>query len=138
MRAIGRLSAVKVQGLKSPGYYADGGNLYFRVTDRGSRGWIFRFAMGRKTRDMGLGSYPDITLAKARELATECRRMVKGGIDPIEARKDERAAGRLEAAKSMTFDQCAMAYIAAHEASWRNAKHRQQWVDIVAKVFLHW
>jgi integrase len=127
MRAFGRLSAVKVQGLKLRGYYADGGNLYFRVTDSGSRGWIFRFAMGRKTRDMGLGSYPDITLAKARELATECRRMVKDGVDPIEARKEERAAGRIEAAKSMTFDECAMAYIAAHEASWRNAKHRQQW-----------
>jgi integrase len=129
MRTIGRLSAVKVQGMKTPGYYADGGNLYLRVADGGTRGWIFRFAMRGKTRDMGLGSYPDITLARARELATECRRALAAGIDPIEARKQKREAGRIEVAKSMTFDQCGAAYIAAHEAGWRNAKHRQQWAN---------
>ena len=129
MRTIGRLSAVKVQRLKVPGYFADGGNLYFRITPAGTKSWTFRFAMGGKTRDMGLGSYPDITLAKARERATECRRMVKDGLDPIDARKGARAAGRIAAAKSMTFDQCAAAYIAAKEAGWRNAKHRQQWAS---------
>jgi hypothetical protein len=75
-RTIGRLSAVKVQSLKAPGYHADGGNLYFRIAHGRARGWIFRFAMRGRTRDMGLGSYPDISLAKARELAAECRRMV--------------------------------------------------------------
>jgi integrase len=131
-RTIGRLSAVKVQGLKRPCYFADGGNLYLRVAQGGTKGWMFRFAMHGKTRDMGLGRYPDVSLAKAREIATECRRMLATGIDPIEARKDDRAAAQLEATKSMTFDQCSAAYIAAHEAGWRNSKHRQQWKNTLA------
>jgi integrase len=126
---IGRLSAVKVQALRTPGYYADGGNLYFRVADGGSRGWIFRFAIRGRTRDMGLGAYPDVTLAKARDLAADCRRMVAIGLDPIEARKEKRAVDHLKAARSITFDQCSAAYIAAHETGWRNAKHRQQWTN---------
>ena len=83
--------------------------------------------MRGRTRDMGLGGYPSIGLAKARELAGNCRGMVASGLDPIEARSEKRAAANVEAAKSMTFDGCAKAYIAAHEAAWRNAKHRQQW-----------
>jgi integrase len=130
-RTIGRLSAVKVQSLKQPGYYADGGNLYFRITRSGGRGWIFRFSSPTRgrTRDMGQGSYPDLSLAEARELATECRRMVKSGVDPIEARNNRRALSRVAEAKSITFDQCAAAYIAAHEGAWRNSKHRQQWAN---------
>jgi integrase len=131
-RTIGRLSAVKVQSLKQAGYHADGGNLYFRVAEGGTRGWIFRFAMHGRTRDMGLGPYPDVTLAKARTLATECRRLVADGFDPIERRKEERAAARVETAKAITFDDCARAYIAAHEAAWRNAKHRAQWTSTLA------
>ena len=118
-------------GLKVPGYYADGGDLYFRVTGvalpsewKALADKIKRRPAGAgssaspwvaRRRDIGLGSYPDITLAKARELATECRRMVGAGVDPIEARKARRASDLIGAAKSMTFDQCATAYIAAHE-----------------------
>jgi integrase len=128
-RTIGRLSAVKVQGLKAPGYYADGGGLYFRVAPGGTKSWVFRFARHGRTRDMGLGSYPAVTLAMARELATECRRTLASGIDPIEDRNEKRAAALVESATSMTFDQCRTAYITAHEAGWRNAKHRQQWTN---------
>jgi Arm DNA-binding domain len=70
---IGRLSAVRVANLKTPGYFSDGGNLYFRVAPSGARGWIFRFAIAGRTRDMGLGSYPEISLAAARELAEKSR-----------------------------------------------------------------
>ncbi len=128
-RTLGRLSAVKVQGIKKPGYYADGGNLYLRVAEGGSKGWMFRYAMHGRTRDMGLGGFPAIGLAKARELARDCRGMVAIGLDPIEARDEKRAAASVEAAKSMTFDECAKAYIAAHETAWRNPKHRQQWTN---------
>jgi integrase len=128
-RTRDRLSAVKIQGLKNPGYYADGGNLYFRVADGGTKAWMFRFAMHGRKRDMGLGPYPDVSLAKARDLAAECREQIRGGIDPIEARKAQRAADRIAAAKAMTFDECRIAYIASHEAGWRNAKHRQQWTN---------
>jgi hypothetical protein len=49
------------------------------------------------------------------------------GIDPIEARRAERDQKRLEAAKALTFDTCAAAYINAHKTTWKNAKHREQW-----------
>src|SRR5262245_8710408 len=110
-RARDRLSAIKVQRTTATGYYADGANLYFRVAEGGTRGWIFRFALHGRKRDMGLGTYPDVSLAKARELAALCREQVRDGIDPIEARKDRRAADRTAIAKAMTFDECCRAYI---------------------------
>src|SRR5690606_24826814 len=71
----------------------------------------------------GLGKYPVISLEKARELAARCRQQVAEGVDPIEARKSEQR----QAAKVMTFRECAAAYVKAHEASWVNPKHRAQW-----------
>jgi integrase len=78
-----------------------------------------------------LESIPRLSLDEARELAAECSRLRKEGIDPIEARDRERLAKRtqaqLAAAKAVTFDECSEKFIAAHRSSWRNAKHRAQW-----------
>ena len=128
-RTLHRLSAVKVDATKTPGYYADGGGLYLRVAPGGTRAWIFRFTMGGKTRDGGLGSYPTVSLAKARAEAERCRQFVAAGVDPIEARKKEREAALAATEKVMTFRDCGAAVIASHEAGWRNAKHRQQWTN---------
>ena len=126
-RTTNRLSATRVATLKAPGYYADGGNLYFRVAPAGSKGWIFRFAMRGKTRDMGLGPYPATTLAKARQKAASCRELVADGVDPVEQRKSSRMKAALAQARGVTFRECATAYVAAHEAGWRHPKHRAQW-----------
>jgi integrase len=131
-RILGRLSAVRVQSIRKPGYYGDGGGLYLRVAPGGAKGWIFRYGARGRRRDMGLGGYPSIGLAKARELAGDCRGMIAVGLDPIAARNEKRAAAAVEAAKAMTFDDCAMAYITAHEAAWRNPKHRQQWKNTLS------
>jgi integrase len=112
---------------KRPGWYADGGGLYLKVTTTGSRSWVYRYQIAGKRRDMGLGPYPDITLAEAREKATDARRQKLGGIDPLAAKAAARGTARVAAAKAMTFRQCADAYIAAHQAGWRNAKHAAQW-----------
>ena len=93
----------------------------------GSKSWVYRFALEGKLRDMGLGPYPDISLAEARERAMAQRKMRLDGRDPIEARNASRVAARLNAAKPMTFAECAEAYIAAHRAGWRNSKHAAQW-----------
>src|SRR5262249_22662881 len=69
----------------------------------------------------------EISLADARELAGNCRVLIKQGIDPIEQRRTERAHERVTAAKTLTFDECVREYIKDHEAGWRNAKHRAQW-----------
>jgi integrase len=76
---------------------------------------------------MGLGDYPTIGLADARTRAMDARRLTLDGIDPIEQRKQKRTEAKLELAKRMTFGECASQYITAHKASWKNAKHRQQW-----------
>jgi len=126
-RGLHRLSVVNVASRKKPGYYADGGGLYLRVAPGGSKGWIFRFTRAARTRDAGLGAYPTISLGKAREQAEQCRRLLSAGIDPIEARREERDAARSEVAKLQTFEQCATAFIESHEVGWRNDKHRAQW-----------
>jgi integrase len=93
----------------------------------GAKSWIFRFTLDGRAREMGLGPVHAIALAEARKRAAECRRMRVDGIDPIEARSEHRGWKKLEAAKGMTFDACAAAYLDAHKDSWRNAKHRDQW-----------
>jgi integrase len=85
--------------------------------------------MSGRTRDMGLGSIHTLSLAEARQKAAECRRLIAEGFDPIERRKAQQAAARIADAKTMTFADCAFAYVVAHEPSWRNAKHRQQWTN---------
>jgi integrase len=127
-RALNRLSAVAVNtGISRRGMYHDGGGLYLQVSAGGAKSWIFRFMLDGRAREMGLGPVHAIPLAEARKRAAASRRMRLDGIDPIEARSAQRGQKKLEAAKAMTFDACAAAYIAAHHTSWRNAKHRDQW-----------
>ncbi len=76
---------------------------------------------------MGLGGYPGVTLANAREAARAARDLVRQGIDPIEAAKTARDALKVEPEIAFTFKAAAEAYIATHEASWKNPKHRDQW-----------
>ena len=127
-----RLSALKVANLKGPGYFADGGNLYFRIAPGDTRGWIFRFMIGGRTRDMGLGAYPEISLAAARKTAAKYRELVKQGVDPIEQRRTDRAAHRLATARTLTFDECARQYLTDHEKGWRSGKHRELWRQTLA------
>jgi integrase len=131
-RTIGRLTALKVEKAKKPGMYADGGGLYLRVTPEGARNWVLRYMLERRPRWMGLGPLALYGLAEARSRALDARRKRHDGIDPIEARRAERTRQRLDAAKAITFKQCAESYIAAHRAGWRNEKHAAQWSATLA------
>jgi integrase len=124
---MGKLSAKKIEHLKKVGYHPDGDNLYFQVTSSNAKSWIFRFSFDGKRREMGIGSYPEITLEKARESAIELRRLVKAGTDPIELRKADQAAKRAERNNAVTFAYCAKQYIESHRHGWKNVKHAQQW-----------
>ena len=126
-RTIGKLTALKVEKAKQPGMYADGGGLYLRVTDDGTKNWVYRYMLNGRPRWMGMGPLHTIGLAEARNRAAECRRQRHDGVDPIEARRAGRQQVLLEAAKVVTFRECAAKYIAAHRAGWRNAKHAAQW-----------
>jgi integrase len=128
-KTLEKLTPLKIQRLKEPGLHGDGGGLYLQISARGMRSWIFRYRMGGRTtpRDMGLGSVDDVPLADARKKAAFARSQIADGIDPIEARNSDRARAALDAAKAITFHECAEAYIAAHRESWRNEKHAAQW-----------
>lgn len=115
-----------------PGYIGDGGGLWLQTTAGGAKSWVFRFQMAGRAREMGLGSFSTFTLAEARERARRQRQLVADGIDPIERRKAERARAQLDAARALTFDQCAAAYVEAHRAGWKNAKHADQWANTLA------
>ena len=79
---------------------------------------------------MGLGACADVSLAEAREAAAAARKQVRQGVDLIAARKAEIEVRRAAAGRH-TFSEIAEAYIRAHEASWRNAKHKQQWTNTI-------
>jgi Arm DNA-binding domain len=96
-RAMGRLTALKVDKAKKPGMYADGGGLYLRVTPEGARNWVLRYMLDRRPRWMGLGPLALYGLQDARAKALDARRKRHEGIDPIEARRAERARQRLDA-----------------------------------------
>jgi hypothetical protein len=126
-KQVAGLTARQVSANKEPGLLADGGGLNLQTSPSGAKSWIFRYQIAGRRRDMGLGSASTISLAKAREKARAARELVAQGIDPLDARQAERAAKAIDAAKAMTFRQCAEAYIEAHRAGWRSAKHAAQW-----------
>jgi integrase len=131
-RTIGRLTALKVDKAKRPGMYADGGGLYLRVTEDGTKNWVFRFMLNGRPRWMGMGALHTIRLAEARNRAAEYRMQRHDGIDPIEQRREERLQRQLDAARAITFKDCAARYIASHRAGWRNPKHAAQWQATLA------
>lgn len=128
-RKVAELGALAVGRLREPGLHAVGGvsGLYLQVTPAGARSWILRATIGGKRRDMGLGGFPDVPLAQAREKAREARTKIEQGLDPILERERALSALRAEQAKSMTFEAACIALIDAKSDEWRNAKHRAQW-----------
>lgn len=101
--------------------------LALQVLQSGAKTWILRMKIGDKRRDMGLGGYPEVSLADARTRARQARQKVREGIDPIEERRAARAALMASAAKELRFKEAAEALIATKEAEWKNSKHRDQW-----------
>jgi integrase len=126
-KQIERLNPLWVARCKKPGYHADGDGLYLQVSNTGSKSWVLRFMLQGKAREMGLGSLSLVPLAEARQKAKDQRKLLAEGIDPIAARDAQRNQHALEQARRKTFDECAEAYIEAHRAGWRNAKHAEQW-----------
>src|SRR5258708_4137779 len=97
MRALNRLSATRVKGITRPGIYADGGGLALQATASGTgvtKSWLLRYSLDKRARYMGLGSVGVVSLAEARELAHEARRLLARGTDPISHRDAERMAAR--------------------------------------------
>jgi integrase len=126
-RTIEKLSALRVEKEAKPGLYGDGHGLYLRVSESGAKSWVFRYMLDRRPREMGLGATHAVSLAEARKKASDARNLCAQGVDPLTSKKAAEAEKRLKEALEITFKDCAEKYIAAHEKSWRNEKHRAQW-----------
>jgi len=118
-RKSNKLTALKAGKLATEGRHSDGNGLYLAI-DGDRRRWLFLFTMNGKRREMGLGSAREVSLAEARQLAEEARRLVRSGADPIEARKIERPA-------IPTFGAFADELTKDLSKGFTNAKHRYKW-----------
>ena len=119
-KTIGLMTARQVDALPA-GFHSDGGNLYLRVKETGSRSWVFRYKQNGKVTELGIGSRRERTLAQARELAAKMRTAIADGKDPVCVVKP-----RFELA-AKTFRDYALELIQTKRSGWRNAKHAQQW-----------
>lgn len=127
------LTARLVSQLTDPGRYGDGKGLYLQVTPAGVRSWIFRYQRGGRERAMGLGPVGDFSLEEARDRARKARQLLKDGVDPLDARNQERlqqaSARAVERATTVTFRECSEQYFRFHSPKWNNRKHSAQFLS---------
>lgn len=123
------LSALQTKQLTKPGLHAVGGvaGLHLQVKDTGARSWILRVTVGAKRPDIGLGGYPDVTLAQARSKAREKREQIAQGIDPVLHRRESKTR-LIEAQNSrIIFDEAVRRFLVNKIHEFKNAKHAAQW-----------
>ena len=114
------LTAAKAKALSEPGMHNDGRGLYLRIAKGGSKGWILRIVIDGRRRDIGLGGYPAVSLAKARQLADAHRLTVAEGRDPLAEKRR---------AKMPTFAEAAVKVHEANLPRWKSGKHTDQWIN---------
>lgn len=119
-----KLNVGKIKALNMPGLFGDGGTLYLKVAATGSKSWVQRITIDGRRHDLGLGGYPVVTLAEAREQAFENRRLVRQGRNPLAEKRR---------AKSPTFREAAQKTFEANRPRWRNAKHVSQWMQTLER-----
>ena len=123
------LTAVHVRNIKKPGKYCDGNGLYLVVDPSGAKRWLLRTIILGKRCDIGLGSVRLVSLAEAREKAMHMRRKARDGEDPL---ADRRRATLVVP----TFKEAAQKVHEQHAATFKNAKHKAQWLaSLTADVF---
>ncbi|HRK40237.1 MAG TPA: integrase arm-type DNA-binding domain-containing protein [Burkholderiaceae bacterium] len=119
------LSAIEVKRLTDPGTYRVGTvpGLMLRIGDSGGKYWLLRTTVQGKRTDIGVGTYPEVSLADAIKQAREQKAKIKDGINPVAERIKPALAAK------QTFKAVAAAYIDSHRAGWKNPKHEQQWAN---------
>ncbi|MGI3166782.1 tyrosine-type recombinase/integrase [Pseudooceanicola sp. 200-1SW] len=128
------LSALEIKRLEHPGKginhtVAVGGvaGLMLQITPNSGKTWLLRTVVGAKRREFGLGGYPEVSLAAARDRARELKGRIREGIDPTEERKAHKAALIAAQRRGMTFEDAVEKYLSAKLDQYKNPKHRQQW-----------
>lgn len=128
------LSPLAIKQLTAPGLYPVGGaaGLQLRVRDTGTRYWVLRVRVAGKRHDIGLGPYPEVSVASAREQAAAIRSATREGLDPLAERRTAKAATLSALAKSVTFDECAERYLSSKTKEFSSPKHAAQWASTLA------
>lgn len=126
---IHRLKPLSVQKVKALGVYADGGNLYLTVGSEGRRSWLFIYRYNGRRREIGLGGTASVSLPAARREAAALREVLAQGGDPKAHRDRQRHTQALKDARSITFKNCAEAYIDAHRGEWKGRKNAGIWAS---------
>ena len=119
---MGNLTAVKAKSLTKPGMHGDGDGLYLNVTRTGSRSWVQRISIEGRRREIGLGPFPSISLARARTLAATNRTAVAEGRDPLAEKMEAKRKAAIP-----TFREAAERTFEANQPRWRNGKHTKSW-----------
>lgn len=117
---MGNLTANMLRGSLEPGRHHDGDGLFLNVTPTGARSWICRVQKNGRRRDIGLGSAKKVSLAQARQRSAEVRAQVEAGIDPVLQRKKAEGIPTFREAAAKVFNE--------NNKSWKNKKHRSQWL----------
>ncbi|MDT1064376.1 tyrosine-type recombinase/integrase [Paracoccus sp. CPCC 101403] len=124
------MSAIEVKRLVEPGFHAVGGvpGLHLRINDGDGRSWILRSTVNGKRRDIGLGGFPDVSLAAAREAARGTREQIRSGVDPVEKRKEARRQLVLDQKMGLTMAETIEQYLTSGKLdALSNVKHQAQW-----------
>ena len=122
------LSTTRAKALIDPGRYSDGGGLHLYISKAGGKSWVQRITIDGRRRDIGLGGFPSVSLARAREKAAENRAAVAEGRDPLADR---------HAPAMPTFREAAGAVHEANRPRWRNAKHIASWMQTLERLLLN-
>lgn len=137
------MSAIEVRNLshhtgKGNAVFAVGGvtGLYMQITPSGGRSWILRTTVGKARRDIGLGGFPTVTLAIARDKEREARDKIERGLDPVAERQTAKAALIAASGRGLTFEKAVESYLKAKLDAFKNAKHRQQWENTLTQYAL--
>ena len=117
---MGKLTALAAKAMSKPGRHGDGDGLYLNVSPSGSKSWVQRIVIHGRRRDMGLGPYPAVSLARAREIAHGNRSAIAQGRDPI---VEKREAGLRRAPSIPTLAEAAARVIELRRPTWSNARH---------------
>ena len=127
-RKTAQLTAAGIKAMTAPGDYSDGRGLYLRVEHENAKRWILRKMVGGRAIVRGLGTFPEASLAEARDRAAEMSRLILNGKDPtVEARKAEAEALERARITPPTFRDLALRTIALKAPGWKSRKHADQW-----------
>jgi integrase len=117
-----QLTVRAIDSISQPGRYPDGGGLYLVADNKSAKRWLLRIMVQGKRCDLGLGSYPLVSLSEARDLARSYVKEARAGHDP-------RQTLRKRVEVTPTFQSLAQEYFNQHKSRWKNDKHRQQWIN---------